>query len=151
GGTPTEKSLIPSFQKGIGICFAMKRYRLAECHHGGYGSIRRSGYPMKPKDADDQLYSPEEATRRRDEAIRRAPSMLRTSRKEMVGRVRMTPTDRALSILSLLTSGKVSEAIEAAAQASTGGDPLHKLLGEALKAGFALAQSDANAEPPPAE
>jgi DNA-binding transcriptional regulator YiaG len=62
----------------------------------------------------------------------------------------MTPMDRALSALSLLASGKVSEAIEAAAQVSTG-DPLHKLLGDALKAGFALAQAGANSEPPPAE
>lgn len=63
----------------------------------------------------------------------------------------MTPTDRALSALSLLASGKVSEAIEAAAKASTGDDPLHKLLGDALKAGFALGRAGDNAEPPPAE
>lgn len=63
----------------------------------------------------------------------------------------MTPTDRALAALSLLSSGKVSEAIEAASKIPTGGDPLHKLLGDALKAGVALAQAGANADPPPAE
>lgn len=58
-----------------------------------------------------------------------------------------------MSALSLLASGKLSEAIEAVARASEGGgDPLHKLLGEALRAGFALAQANTNKdEPPPAE